>query len=252
MFNEDKEDDNRRQAFYGIIEPLAIAATSPKRYELAFGTVDKAWLMDVSSTEVFENGMIDMDGDGTIDSTNWPPSDPLNATTGFTSWPDDPPTFNTWLQHLMVSDLTDTNKDHFSIYHGFKFDLESNGERVIGQPGILGGVAIFTSFLPSNLVCDTLGTSRLYATHYLTGSAYYKPILGLDNTNTITVATETYAESKRSTDLGVGMSATPSFHASLGKPTAYIQTSTGQVLEIELDTVYKVLPPGVHLRSWRY
>ncbi len=252
MFNEDKEDDNRKQAFYGIIEPLAIAATSPKRYELAFGTVDKAWLMDVSSTEVFENGMIDMDGDGTIDSTNWPPSDPLNATTGFTSWPDDPPTFNTWLQHLMVSDLTDTNKDHFSIYHGFKFDLESNGERVIGQPGTLGGVTLFTSFLPSNTVCDTLGDSRLYAAHYLTGSAFFRPILGLDNSDTITVGMETYSESKRSTDLGVGMSATPSFHASLGKPTAYIQTSTGQVLEIEIDPVYKVLPPGVHLRSWRY
>ncbi len=52
------------------------------------------------------------------------------------------------------------------------------GERVVNSPTVFGGIVFFPSFIPTNNVCSSSGTSRLWALFYKTGSAYQEPIIG--------------------------------------------------------------------------
>ena len=189
-----------------------------------------------------------MDGDGTISPWTSPPTDPVT----FNTWPDDPPNFDTWVSHLMEVNLTTPSLDHFSRYHGWKSDLEYSAERVIGQSAVLGGVVIYTSYLPSDDVCLTSGESFLYAVHHLTGTAFSEPILGVNSGDTVTEDGTTYERSEKVIGLGEGMGATPALHQGRNKDgaKAFVQTSSGEIKELDLNTVYDVLPPGVHMRSW--
>jgi type IV pilus assembly protein PilY1 len=52
------------------------------------------------------------------------------------------------------------------------------GERSVSNPTLIGGTVFFPSFLPTNDVCASTGTSYLYALFYKTGTAYTSPIIG--------------------------------------------------------------------------
>jgi len=52
------------------------------------------------------------------------------------------------------------------------------GERVVSSPTVFGGVVFFPTFIPTNDICTSSGTSRLWALFYKTGSAYQEPIIG--------------------------------------------------------------------------
>ena len=52
------------------------------------------------------------------------------------------------------------------------------GERVVNPPTVFGGIVFFPTFTPTNDVCASSGTSKLFALFYKTGSAYQEPILG--------------------------------------------------------------------------
>ncbi|ULA59185.1 MAG: Putative Type IV pilus assembly protein PilY1 [Nitrospira sp.] len=52
------------------------------------------------------------------------------------------------------------------------------GERVVSSPTVFGGVVFFPTFIPTNDICVSSGTSRLWALFYKTGSAYQEPIIG--------------------------------------------------------------------------
>lgn len=52
------------------------------------------------------------------------------------------------------------------------------GERAVSSPTVFGGVVFFPTFVPTNDICVSSGTSRLWALFYKTGSAYQEPILG--------------------------------------------------------------------------
>ncbi len=107
---------------------------------------------------------------------------------------------------------------------GWHQDFTPEYERVLGQAAVLGGAVIFTTYVPSNDVCSFEGNSNLWALYYKTGTAYYKPIIGVtgDVFNT-------------SVDLGKGMALTPNLHVGeKGGSTAFIQSSTGAIETIEL------------------
>jgi type IV pilus assembly protein PilY1 len=52
------------------------------------------------------------------------------------------------------------------------------GERVVNSPTVFGGVVFFPTYIPTNDICLSSGTSRLWALFYKTGSAYQEPIIG--------------------------------------------------------------------------
>ena len=105
-------------------------------------------------------------------------------------------------------------------------------ERVISRGVVVGGVLLFTSFTPNSDICAMLGTSKLYALYYETGTAYSKSVVGETGSGT----SETVS---RSTDLGKGMPTTVG--VAVGKKTkGYIQTSTGTIVEIETEPAISV------------
>ncbi len=61
---------------------------------------------------------------------------------------------------------------------GWFAKLKTVGERVIVPPTLVGGTIFFPTFVPTNDICASTGTSRLYAMYYKTGTAYKDPILG--------------------------------------------------------------------------
>jgi type IV pilus assembly protein PilY1 len=52
------------------------------------------------------------------------------------------------------------------------------GERVVSSPTVFGGVVFFPTYIPTNDICLSSGTSRLWALFYKTGSAYQEPSIG--------------------------------------------------------------------------
>jgi type IV pilus assembly protein PilY1 len=54
----------------------------------------------------------------------------------------------------------------------------ANGERVLASPVVFGGIVFFPTFIPTNDICASSGTSYLYALYYKTGSAYSESIIG--------------------------------------------------------------------------
>ena len=54
----------------------------------------------------------------------------------------------------------------------------ANGERVLASPVVFGGIVYFPTFIPTNDICASSGTSYLYSLFYKTGSAYTESIIG--------------------------------------------------------------------------
>jgi len=113
---------------------------------------------------------------------------------------------------------------------GWRHNLVEKWERVLGQPAILGGAVLFNTYIPNPDICAFEGDSRLYALYYKTGTAYYKPIL--------TGASSDFATF---VGLGKGMSISPNLHiGEKSGSTAFIQTSTGAIISIDVENPISV------------
>lgn len=121
---------------------------------------------------------------------------------------------------------------------GWRLDFNATSERVLGQAAILGGAVLFTSYLPSNNICDFEGTSNLWALYYRTGTAYFRPILGAFDSILRT-----------SVNLGQGMALTPNIHVGERGATAFIQSSSGAIQTIEIETPDRVRSGSLYWRQ---
>jgi hypothetical protein len=127
---------------------------------------------------------------------------------------------------------------------GWKRILPDPGERSVTKAGILGGVALFTSYVPSSEICSFGGYSYLWALYYETGTAYKKPIIGTEMINGIEVPLERLS-------LGLGKASSVAVHVGdqgEKRATSFVQMSTGAVISDIVDTVLKIRSG---LISWR-
>ncbi|MBV5326177.1 MAG: hypothetical protein JZU65_00860 [Chlorobium sp.] len=129
-----------------------------------------------------------------------------------------------------------------STMDGWLIDLKTEtglsvGHRNLGQAALLGEVLTFTSYLPSADVCQTEGTSELYAVYYKTGTAYKKPILDAiwhDDGDSIVEQNELQLRKRMS--IGSGMALSPNIHVgSEDGAKAFIQTSKGGISIFQED-----------------
>jgi type IV pilus assembly protein PilY1 len=129
-----------------------------------------------------------------------------------------------------MAEFEDLITDIEDNYQGWTMELDyTPGERNLGQAVLAGEVVTFTTYLPSDDPCAIGGESMVYAVHYLTGTAYYRSIFGLDYGD---MQGEDPAVLKRSS-LGLGLSITPNIHVGREEGSrAYIQTSTGAIESI--------------------
>jgi type IV pilus assembly protein PilY1 len=134
------------------------------------------------------------------------------------------------------------NDSDLDKYNGWKLDFDQLGERNLGQAAILGSIVTFTTFVPSEDICQPEGESFLWAPYYRTGTAYLSNVIG-------TVARGGETEVLRKLSVGVGLASTPNIHtgAEAGS-TAFVQTSTGAIISVQQNN------PGVvkgGMISWR-
>ena len=115
-----------------------------------------------------------------------------------------------------------------------------NRERNVGQATLQGGLVTYTTYLPFNDVCQAEGNAFLYAQYYRTGTAWHKNIFGLPEGLSGTSGNYKVVDKL---DLGRGLATTPNLHVGAGEgsgdggPKAFVQTSTGEILEIEQENL---------------
>ncbi len=61
---------------------------------------------------------------------------------------------------------------------GWYTTLPSSGERLLSTPTVIGGAVFFTTFIPTNDICQAGGTGWVYGLFYQTGTANKEPIMG--------------------------------------------------------------------------
>ena len=141
------------------------------------------------------------------------------------------------LENVTSSTYADTDDKK-----GWYLNLAGNGEKVLAEPAIFGGVAYFTSYIPSTGgdVCQQgQGTARLYALGYLTAAS----------------ATGT---GTRSIQVGYGIPTAPIISlkpGGTGSPDLYVTVSSGDSWTTTRTVKAAVSPPSVTNRSnmlyWR-
>ena len=93
---------------------------------------------------------------------------------------------------------------------------------------LVGDVVLYTTYIPTTDVCSSGGSGYLYALYSLTGTAYNKPIIGYN-----TATSEIY----KKTTMGTGTPSSISIHMGREKGgRAYIQQSTGAIMNVEFQT----------------
>ena len=108
---------------------------------------------------------------------------------------------------------------------GWKRTFPDAGEKALGPPAVLGGAVLFTTYIPSNAVCSSEGTSRLWALYYKTGTQYFWPSLQSPAGNNVP-----YVE------LGSGLTASPTPHNGVNPTiTTFTQSTTGDITDTEVD-----------------
>lgn len=108
----------------------------------------------------------------------------------------------------------------------------ANRERNLGQSTLLGGLVTFTTYQPFSEPCQAEGIANLYAVYYRTGTSWYENIFGTYGV--------IYGNVTNKLNLGRGLATTPNLHTGSGGdegPRAFIQTSTGEIKEIQQENL---------------
>ncbi len=135
---------------------------------------------------------------------------------------------------------------------GWRHRLTTTGERSLSKPVIAGGLTLFTTFVPSQALCDYGGRSALHALYFETGTANQRPVWdnGVEEINLPGINTPV-TRVKATLDLGQGLAASSALHIGQepdGAITAIIQKSTGELADLLFTPAFKVRSG---LRSWK-
>jgi len=157
---------------------------------------DTTHAMTVSG--LFDVTRIDVDTNGVVHYPNGATSsfdalvDTINATGG-------------WWRTLLTADSTMT--------------LQPQGERSLTTSLVFGGAVLFTTYIPTEDICEYGGYGNLYALYYRTGTAYTDPFLLSDTLSWRPVYIH----------LGQGMPSEPSLYVSADQTKVFIQAGGGIV-----------------------
>jgi type IV pilus assembly protein PilY1 len=138
--------------------------------------------------------------------------------------------------------------------------------RSLNKPTIIGGLSLFSTFMPTGETCQFGGKSSLYILYYETGTAFKRPVarggIGLE---TVEVDGDASTEEEKVKDyISLGSGSTSSVGIHIGRQnqrysdsgdnpegdmvTGFVQQGTGNIVELDIETALKVRSG---LRAWR-
>jgi len=200
-----------RQSYYGIKEPKDASGS------YTWAEVDRSGdLLEVGSASVFEGGDI-------VEGVS------VGTPTGVT-----------------VIDYPSL-KNAIAKKKGWALDFAAPKERNLGQATLLGNILTFTTYTPSSDPCQFEGTANLYALSFDTGTAYTGQVIGLG-----TAMRGSKYQILSRTSLGKGLSVTPNIHTGQEQGSvAFIQTSTGAILQVEEANPGTVKSGKISWKDWQ-
>ncbi|MBI5636840.1 MAG: hypothetical protein HZA03_02595 [Nitrospinae bacterium] len=200
FLNQADKADASQQTFYGIKDPCWVGSTGAWSTTCTWGSLNTAGSYSASVTSAT-----------LVNVTNAVVStDAVNTVTGVTG----ATTFAGLMSLIATKD-------------GWYMNLTTSLERALNKPSVIGGLVLFTTFVPDADACALGGNSWFYATYYETGSAYTSSVIGLGSGDTTVL--------RKSASSSVGMASSIAIHS--GRESglkAYVQMSTGQASVVEV------------------
>ncbi|HOJ52414.1 MAG TPA: PilC/PilY family type IV pilus protein [Syntrophales bacterium] len=142
-----------------------------------------------------------------------------------------------------ITSPTQTYNPNSTDKVGYRLQLTGQGEKILSDPTVFGGVVYFTTFTPAsgNDPCEQAGTASLYGINYVTGGA----------------ALTTASGTARSMVIGTGIPSAPVVSLKPGggsTPDIYVTTSGGTGISASTQRV-NITPPGAanktNMLYWR-
>jgi len=172
---------------------------------------DPTALNDVTNIKVYEGGYMDTD-----------------------TTPGQDTTFSSYLA-LKRGEYGAETTPKYGWYLNMTDPIALDGERAINTATVLGNIVLFPTFKPEADICEFGGNSYLYALYYETGTAYWKPVIGLHGTEGIDVS-GWKSKILKKIGLGSGMPTSVVIHAGSEEGVrGMIQLGTGVVKVIDID-----------------
>lgn len=224
FFDEDDKSNAgsiAQETFYGLKEP--VSCSDGVTFE--WPTLSTASLQSVGSIRVAESPDVTAAALSCYDFDSVTETYSEDATgaclpTGVTTFSE----LDTYIAGTGCVENVSTGEMEHSGMAGWAHAFDLSGERNMGQATLLGGLLTFTTYQPFDDLCKLEGEAFLYALYYRTGTSWHESVFDTGGTDPV--------EYKK--DIGRGLATTPNLH--VGKEeggTAYAQTSTGAIVEIE-------------------
>jgi len=226
---EDKIDE-QQQFFFGIKDPFFNQdhdQVAPFNYFENTGNT-----LTLTKNDLFNSNDITVTTSRNVYTGNCPPTCTPYGSTG--SWDE------------LVGDVRDTD--------GWYIDLETTtgfpSERVVSKSSVLGGIVFFPGYTPNDDICGFGGDSSFYGLYFETGTAYPRVALPGGSVGPSNIGGETQTIVGTRIELGSGAPPPATgFHVGQQEGAkAFLQMSTGQVIELDVDTAFR-LKSG--LTFWR-
>ncbi len=207
------------QSLYGFIDPNAFTVHPSLHQESA----SDGGFIDVTDAVVYTNGSVDMEGDGTIDSS-------FEAVTA-----------------------------EVEAAGGWRLDYASNGtapaERTLSNQTLIGGIVLSSAFTPATTQCGGEGTSRLIGRAFNSGLVPPVGIFGTEPCGGSCPDETVEAIAIGSEYLGSGLASSPSIHIGNqevpGKVTVIVQQSTGAITGNQAQTTTGINNGEVSWQEYR-
>lgn len=252
FFDPNDKTDLQQQSFYGIKEPMTVAADGTRTLtwdEVNFNTVGTVsgtkGLLKVDEILVAEDTSKFTAALTCRNNNDVPTGAPIAGDYSCMPWTSNADeAFFYRMENYIAgngtcsgADFSDENFNNNCVDGWYKdYWPYNNREKNVGQATLLGGLVTFTTYQPFHDVCKAEGRAALYAVYYKTGTSWYENIFGRPGINA-------NGNVRNKVDLGRGLATTPNLHVGSGNasgavgPKAFVQTSTGEIKEIQQDNL---------------
>ena len=213
--SQDDKTNNDTQYLFGLVDPFFDSSydTAPNDY---FHNYTTSLELDINDLFDADPYIITTSGDVFVGSTS----------------------FGTWDDLLLAARAED----------GWSRTLSTSKERTLVKPTLLGGIVFIPTFIPDEDLCEYGGMSNLYGLYFETGTAFYEPALP-EGTETAFISSIEYEIVKGKMTLGAGKSSALGVHVGQEEGAkAFIQQSTGAVLDADINPAFKIKSS---LTKWR-